>query len=105
MNKKNQGIEANLSVIAISAILVAALFVMSSSQFMPNAMAQNATSQAGGAANQTAGAAGGAANKTAGAAGGAANQTAGAAGGAANQTAGAAGGATSQSAAIMIPRS
>ncbi len=52
MNKKNQGIEVKLSVIAISAILVASLFVMGSSRFIPNAMAQNATSL-GGAANQT----------------------------------------------------
>ena len=69
MNKTNKGIEVNLSVVAVSAILVAALFVMSSSRFMPDAMAQ-------GAANQTGAAAGGAANQTGAAAGGAANQTA-----------------------------
>jgi hypothetical protein len=83
MNKKNQGIEVKLSVIAISAILVASLFVMGSSRFIPDAMAQ-----LGGAANQTGGALGGAANQTGGALGGAANQTGGALGGAANQTGG-----------------
>src|ERR671920_710727 len=67
MNKTNKGIEVNLSVVAVSAILVASLFVMSSSRFMPDAMAQ-------GVANQTGAAAGGAANQTGG--GGAANQTA-----------------------------
>jgi hypothetical protein len=86
MNKKNQGIEVKLSVIAISAILVASLFVMGSSRFIPGAMAQNFTDQIGGAANQTGAAAGGAANQTGAAAGGAANQTGAAAGGAANQT-------------------
>jgi hypothetical protein len=89
MNKKNQGIEVKLSVIAISAILVASLFVMGSSRFIPDAMAQNFTdlgAAAGGAANQTGAAAGGAANQTGAAAGGAANQTGAAAGGAANQT-------------------
>jgi type IV secretory pathway TrbL component len=75
MNKKNQGIEVKLSVIAISAILVASLFVMGSSRFIPGAMAQNFTDQIGGAANQTGAAAGGAANQTGAAAGGAANQT------------------------------
>ncbi|HKG41660.1 MAG TPA: hypothetical protein VKA98_05950 [Nitrososphaeraceae archaeon] len=68
MNKKNQRIEVNLSVIAISAILVAALFVMGSSRFITDAMAQNFTDQtgaaAGGAANQTGAAAGGAANQS-----------------------------------------
>jgi hypothetical protein len=82
MNKKNQGIEVKLSVIAISAILVASLFVMGSSRFIPDAMAQNATNMTGGAANMTGAAAGGAANMT----GGAANMTGAAAGGAANQT-------------------
>ena len=57
MNKKNQGIEVKLSVIAISAILVASLFVMGGSRFIPDAMAQNFTDQTGaaigGAANQT----------------------------------------------------
>ena len=89
MNKKNQGIEVKLSVIAISAILVASLFVMGSSRFIPDAMAQNFTdlgAAAGGAANQTGAAAGGAANQTGAAAGGAASQTGAAAGGAANQT-------------------
>src|ERR687898_787615 len=57
MNKKNQGIEVKLSVIAISAILVASLFVMGSSRFIPDAMAQNFT-------NQTGAAAGGATNMT-----------------------------------------
>src|ERR687890_474053 len=85
MNKTNKGIEVNLSVVAVSAILVASLFVMSSSRFMPDAMAQ-------GVANQTGAAAGGAANQTGAAAGGAANQTGG--GGAANQTA-----------MVMIPQS
>src|SRR5215217_119174 len=112
MNKKNQRIEVNLSVIAISAILVAALFVMGSSRFITDAMAQNFTDQAGaaagGAANQTGAAAGGAANQTGAAAGGAANQTGaaagGAAGGAANQTGAAAGGAANQSGMVMIPQ-
>ena len=84
MNKKNQGIEVKLSVIAISAILVASLFVMGSSRFIPDAMAQNFTDQTGaaigGAANQTGAAAGGAANQTGAAAAG------GEAGGAANAT-------------------
>src|SRR5215217_2257052 len=101
MNKKNQRIEVNLSVIAISAILVAALFVMGSSRFITDAMAQNFTDQAGaaagGAANQTGAAAGGAANQTGAAAGGAANQTGAAAGGAA-------GGAANQSGMVMIPQ-
>ena len=101
MNKKNQRIEVNLSVIAISAILVAALFVMGSSRFITDAMAQNFTDQtgaaAGGAANQTGAAAGGAANQTGAAAGGAA-------GGAANQTGAAAGGAANQSGMVMIPQ-
>jgi hypothetical protein len=101
MNKKNQGIEVKLSVIAISAILVASLFVMGGSRFIPDAMAQNFTDQTGaaigGAANQTGAAAGGAANQTGAAAGGAANQTGAAAagaaaGGEANQTGAAAGG-------------
>src|SRR5215216_6121322 len=69
MNKKNQGTEVKLSVIAMSAILVASLFVMGSSRFIPDAMAQNFT-------NQTGAAAGGAANQTGAAAGGAANQSA-----------------------------
>src|SRR5215208_1438360 len=90
MNKKNQRIEVNLSVIAISAILVAALFVMGSSRFITDAMAQNFTDQTGAAA-------GGAANQTGAAAGGAA-------GGAANQTGAAAGGAANQSAMVMIPQ-
>src|SRR5215212_9792241 len=97
MNKKNQRIEVNLSVIAISAILVAALFVMGSSRFITDAMAQNFTDQAGAAA-------GGAANQTGAAAGGAANQAGAAAGGAANQTGGAAGGAANQSGMVMIPQ-
>jgi hypothetical protein len=88
MNKRKQGIEVNLSVIAISAILVTALFVMSSSGFMPNAMAQGLTNQTGaaggGLANQTGAAGGGLANQT----GGLANQTGGLAGGLANQTGG-----------------
>jgi hypothetical protein len=96
MNKTNKGIEVNLSVVAVSAILVAALFVMSSSRFMPDAMAQ-------GLANQTGAAAGGAANQTGAAAGGAANQTGAAAGGAANQTGG--GAAANQTAMVMIPQS
>src|SRR5919112_1751598 len=116
MNKTNKGIEVNLSVVAVSAILVASLFVMSSSRFMPDAMAQGVANQtgaaAGGAANQTGAAAGGAANQTGAAAGGAANQTGaaagGAAGGAANQTGaaagGAAGGAANQSGMVMIPQ-
>jgi hypothetical protein len=126
MNKKNQGIEVKLSVIALSAILVASLFVMGSSRFIPYAMAQNFTDQTGAAAggaanmtgaaaNQTGGAAGGAANQTGaaagGAAGGAANRTGaaaagGAAGGAANMTgAAAAGGAANQTGAmVMIPQ-
>src|SRR5215211_4597514 len=78
MNKKNQGTEVKLSVIAMSAILVASLFVMGSSRFIPDAMAQNFTNQTGAAA------------------GGAANQTGAAAGGAA-------GGAANQSAMVMIP--
>jgi hypothetical protein len=53
-----------LSVIAISAMLVASLFVMSSSPFISHAMAQNFTDQVGAAANQT-GAAGGVANQSA----------------------------------------
>src|SRR5215216_4829231 len=101
MNKKNQGTEVKLSVIAMSAILVAALFVMGSSRFITDAMAQNFTDQAGaaagGAANQTGAAAGGAANQTGAAAGGAA-------GGAANQTGAAAGGAANQSGMVMIPQ-
>src|SRR5919112_5353215 len=127
MNKTNKGIEVNLSVVAVSAILVASLFVMSSSRFMPDAMAQGVANQtgaaAGGAANQTGAAAGGAANQTGAAAGGAANQTGAAAGGAANQTGaaaggaaggaanqtgaaagGAAGGAANQSGMVMIPQ-
>ncbi len=121
MNKKNQGIEVKLSVVAISAILVASLFVMGSSRFIPDAMAQNFTdlgAAAGGAANQTGAAAGGAANQTgAAAAGGAANQTGAAAaagatnatgaaaGGATNATGAAAGGATNATGAmVMIPQ-
>src|SRR5919107_1798699 len=110
MNKTNKGIEVNLSVVAVSAILVASLFVMSSSRFMPDAMAQGVANQtgaaAGGAANQTGAAAGGAANQTGAAAGGAANQTGmmmNQTGGAANQTGG--GGAANQTAMVMIPQS
>jgi hypothetical protein len=98
MNKTNQGIEVRLSVIAISAILVASLFVMSSSRFMPDAMAQNVTDETGALL-------GGAANETGAAAGGAANETGAAAGGAANETGAAAGGAVNQSAMVMIPQS
>jgi hypothetical protein len=86
MNKRKQGIEVNLSVIAISTILVTALYVMGSSGFMPTAMAQNFTdlgAAAGGAANQTGAAAGG---------------------GAANQTGGLAGGLTNQTGGLMIPQ-
>ena len=55
MNKTNQGFEVNLSVVAISAILVASLFVMGSSRFTPDAIAQ--TNETGGASmNQTGGA-------------------------------------------------
>src|SRR5215203_5055977 len=97
MNKKNQGTEVKLSVIAMSAILVASLFVMGSSRFIPDAIAKNFT-------NQTGAAAGGAANQTGAAAGGAANQTGAAAGGAANQTGAAVGGAANQSAMVMIPQ-
>ena len=62
MNKTNQGFEVNLSVVAISAILVASLFVMGSSRFTPDAMAQ--TNETGGASmNQTGG--GGAASQNA----------------------------------------
>jgi hypothetical protein len=113
MNKTNKGIEVNLSVVAVSAILVAALFVMSSSRFMPDAMAQGVANQTGaavgGAANQTGAAVGGAANQTGAAVGGAANQT-----GMMNQTGGAAnqtgmmnqtGGAANQTAMVMIPQS
>jgi hypothetical protein len=70
MNKKNQGIEVKLSVIAISAILVGSLFVMGGSRFIPDAMAQNFTdlgAAAGGAANQTGAAAGGGATNATGA--------------------------------------
>jgi hypothetical protein len=105
MNKTNKGIEVNLSVVAVSAILVASLFVMSSSRFMPDAMAQGVANQTGaaigGAANQTGAALGGAANQTGAAAGGAANQTGAAAGGAANQTGAAAGGAANQTGMMM----
>jgi hypothetical protein len=100
MNKKNQGIEVKLSVVAISAILVASLFVMGSSRFIPDAMAQNFTdlgAAAGGVANQTGAAAGGVANQTGAAAGGVANQTGAAAGGGAtNATGAAAGGVANQ---------
>jgi hypothetical protein len=101
MNKKNQGIEVKLSVIAISAILVASLFVMGSSRFIPDAMAQNFTNMtgaaAGGATNMTGAAAGGAANMT----GAATNMT----GAATNMTGGAAGGAANQTGAmVMIPQ-
>jgi hypothetical protein len=81
MNKKNQGIEVKLSVVAISAILVASLFVMGSSRFIPDAMAQNFTdlgAAAGGVANQTGAAAGGVANQTGAAAGGGATNATGA---------------------------
>ena len=93
MNKTNKGIEVNLSVVAVSAILVASLFVMSSSRFMPDAMAQ-------GVANQTGAAVGGAANQT----GMMMNET----GGAANQTGmmmNETGGAANQTAMVMIPQS
>jgi hypothetical protein len=113
MNKTNKGIEVNLSVVAVSAILVAALFVMSSSRFMPDAMAQGVANQTGaavgGAANQTGAAVGGAANQTGmmmNETGGAANQTGmmmNETGGAANQTGG--GGAANQTAMVMIPQS
>jgi hypothetical protein len=96
MNKRKQGIEVNLSVIAISTILVTALYVMGSSGFMPTAMAQNFTDL--GAAG------GGAANQTGAAGGGAANQTGAAGGGAANQTGGLAGGLTNQTGGLMIPQ-
>src|SRR5215211_4592566 len=86
MNKKNQGTEVKLSVIAISAILVASYFVMGSSRLIPDAMAQNFTNQTGAAAGGATNMTGGATNMTGGAAGGAANMTGGAAGGAANQT-------------------
>ena len=100
MNKKNQGI-VRLSVIAISAILVASLFVMGTSRFIPDAMAQNVTNMTGGATNMTGGAAGGATNMT----GGATNMTGGAAGGATNMTGGAAGGATNATGTmVMIPQ-
>ena len=118
MNKKNQGTEVKLSVIAISAILVASYFVMGSSRFIPDAMAQNVTNQTGAAAGGAANMTGGAANMTGAAAGGAANQTGAAAGGAANQTGAAAaaggppeetgaaaGGAANQTGAmVMIPQ-
>jgi hypothetical protein len=108
MNKKNQGIEVKLSVIAISAILVGSLFVMGGSRFIPDAMAQNFTdlgAAAGGVANQTGAAAGGVANQTGAAAGGVANQTGAAAGGATNATGAAAGGATNATGAmVMIPQ-
>ena len=105
MNKKNQGIEVKLSVIAISAILVASLFVMGSSRFIPDAMAQNFTNATGGVANQTGAAAGGATNATGAAAGGATNATGAAAGGATNATGAAAGGATNATGAmVMIPQ-
>ena len=62
MNKTNQGFEVNLSVVAISAILVASLFVIGSSRFTPDAIAQ--TNQTGGSSmNQTGG--GGAASQNA----------------------------------------
>ena len=86
MNKKNQGTEVKLSVIAMSAILVASLFVMGSSRFIPDAMAQNFTNQTGAAAGGATNMTGGATNMTGGAAGGATNMTGGTAGGAANQT-------------------
>jgi hypothetical protein len=105
MNKKNQGIEVKLSVIAISAILVASLFVMGSSRFIPDAMAQNFTDQIGGVANQTGAAAGGVDNQTGAAAGGVDNQTGAAAGGVDNQTGAAAGGATNATGAmVQIPQ-
>jgi hypothetical protein len=98
MNKKNQGTEVKLSVIAISAILVASLFVMGGSRFIPDAMAQNFT-------NATGAAAGGATNATGAAAGGATNATGAAAGGATNATGAAAGGATNATGAmVMIPQ-
>ena len=100
MNKTNQGFEVNLSVVAISAILVASLFVMGSSRFTPDAIAQ--TNETGGASmNQTGGAS---MNQTGGAmmneTGGAMmNQTGGAS---MNQTGG--GGAANQSAMVMVPK-
>jgi hypothetical protein len=102
MNKTNQGIEVNLSVIAISAILVASLFVMGSSRFTPDAMAQ--TNETGGmmmnetgtSMNQTGGMM---MNET----GTSMNQTGGGGGTSMNQTGGG-GGAASQSAMVMIPK-
>ncbi len=99
MNKTNQGFEVNLSVVAISAILVASLFVMGSSRFTPDAIAQ--TNETGGASmNQTGGAmmneTGASMNQTGGAS---MNQTGGAS---MNQTGG--GGAASQSAMVMVPK-
>jgi hypothetical protein len=91
MNKTNQGIEVNLSVIAISAILVASLFVMGSSRFTPDAMAQ--TNETGGMMmNET----GTSMNQTGGMM---MNET----GTSMNQTGGG-GGAASQSAMVMIPK-
>jgi hypothetical protein len=91
MNKTNQGFEVNLSVVAISAILVASLFVMGSSRFTPDAIAQ--TNETGGASmNQTGGAM---MNET----GASMNQTGGAS---MNQTGG--GGAASQNATVMVPK-
>jgi hypothetical protein len=111
MNKKNQGIEVKLSVIAISAILVASLFVMGSSRFIPDAMAQNFTdlgAAAGGATNATnatGAAAAGATNATGAAAAGATNATGAAAAGATNATGAAAAGATNATGAmVMIPQ-
>ena len=99
MNKTNQGFEVNLSVVAISAILVASIFVMGSSRFTPDAIAQ--TNETGGASmNQTGGAS---MNQTGGAS---MNQTGGAmmneTGASMNQTGG--GGAASQSAMVMVPK-
>ena len=92
MNKTNQGFEVNLSVVAISAILVASLFVIGSSRFTPDAIAQ--TNETGGASmNQTGGMM---MNETGGSS---MNQTGGSS---MNQTGG--GGAASQNATVMVPK-
>jgi hypothetical protein len=98
MNKTNQGFEVNLSVVAISAILVASLFVMGGSRFTPDAIAQ--TNQTGGMMmNET----GASMNQTGGMmmneTGASMNQTGGAS---MNQTGG--GGAASQNATVMVPK-
>ena len=99
MNKTNQGFEVNLSVVAISAILVASLFVMGSSRFTPDAIAQ--TNETGGSSmNQTGGMmmneTGASMNQTGGSS---MNQTGGSS---MNQTGG--GGAASQNATVMVPK-